>query len=98
MGANTVIPISTGALSVNFAYAFLDGEYETHYKNAAGQGEQTIKGDTTGISVGAKYVGQWKPRINYFLGAKLNLFEFKSESFTTEENFYIAQAGFSYNL
>ena len=98
VGANYLVLFTKGALSLNFAYAFLDGEYKNSYKNDATAGERKYTGDTTGISLGAKYVGQWTDNVNYYAGAKINLFDFSSATFNSEENFYIAQAGLTYKF
>ena len=97
-GVNYLLLFSKGAVSLNFAYAFLDGEYEQSWKNNQVSGYEKYKGDTSGVSVGAKYVGQWTKQLNYYAGGKVNLFKFDSEQFDTEENFYIAQAGVTYKF
>jgi len=93
-----VVLLSSGALSLNAAYAFLDGEYNIAYVNNINSGKIIHSGDTSGISIGSKYVSKWSKQLNYFLGVKINLFEFTSSSFDTEEQFYVAQAGFSYKM
>ena len=97
-GANYLLYFSKGALSLNFAYALLKGESEVTYKIGPASDKTLYKGDTSGISLGAKYVGQWMQNINYYIGGKINLFKFDATSFNTKENFYIAQAGVTYKF
>lgn len=97
-GVNYSFLFTKGALILKFAYAFLNGEYEQTYRNDLGSGEEKYKGDTTGVSIGAKWVGKWTDHLNYYAGGKINLFKFDSDQFDTEENFYIAQAGVSYKF
>ena len=98
VGANYLLLFSKGAVSLNFAYAFLNGEYKQTWKNTQGPGQEKYKGDTSGVSMGAKYVGKWTQHLNYYAGGKINLFNFKSSQFDTQENFYIAQAGVTYKF
>jgi len=98
VGANYIILLSPGAISINVAYALLNGTYDATYQNDNDFGAISHSGDTTGVSIGAKYVSPWNKQINIFVAAKINLFQFDSNSFDSEEKFYIAQAGASYKF
>ncbi len=97
-GMNYSFILPLGALSINVAYAFLNGEYAMAYSNDLASGKETYTGDTSGLSFGAKFVGQFSPSANYYIGGKVNSFKFDSDAFQTEEKFYIAQLGLTYKF
>lgn len=97
IGANYLYVIGESALGLNIAFASLNGEYNNTYKTNATTGERNYSGDTTGFSLGAKYIAKkWSNGNSAYLGCKINLFNFKSPEFDTKENFYVLQAGLTH--
>lgn len=97
-GGNYLWFFEKSALSLSLAYALLNGRYEFHYNNNLSSGANTYDGDTRGLSIASKYLILGKQNVNYFLGAKLNLFNFDSDAFSTREDFYVAQAGMNFRF